>query len=165
MGRMTPGGEARGTANWLIAILVAGVAALAAGCTSALTTVSRTDTDPPLFVHNVQNSAEEAAIEGFLSYLEAAGCFVIESDPADGQAVRNVPVWPPGTEPERDDGDLKGVVVPGFGLIALGDWVSAGGGYASPETSNLDLPEVSPDCLSPDGEFAMVHSISAAGAR
>lgn len=139
------------------------VAAGCVACVSGATRVSTTDTDPPLFQHNVGGRGNDAEIGGYLRYLHHAGCFVLVPESAPGAAGgerRFVVVWPRGTEPMWRGGELAGVEVFGFGTIRLDEWVTGGGGYANPRTSTIDLPEVAPDCLSGDGEFAILHRIS-----
>ncbi|GAA1897083.1 hypothetical protein GCM10009687_78150 [Asanoa iriomotensis] len=123
--------------------------------------VSTARTDPTLFVHDVRGRADDAEISGYVRYLADADCFVLDSA-ADGTGgVRNVAVWPPGTTVWMKDAQVAGVEVPDRDPIALGSRLTGGGGYANPDTSELELPEVATDCLSNDGEFAMIHVISA----
>lgn len=126
-------------------------------------TISETDTDPPILVHDVRGGAEEAEINGYLRHLAGPGCLVLESEPDAEQLARNVVVWPPGSEPVEESGVLVGVDVPGFGLVRVGDWVSGGGGYHHPDTSEVDLPEAPAECLVGGGEFAALHEIGTAG--
>lgn len=127
---------------------------------SDLTQVSITNTDPPLLVHDVRWRGDEAEINGTLRYLAESGCFVLESPPDDEIQRRYVVVWPPGTTPWHEEGGLVGVMIPWSGTIRLGDRIDGGGGYANPRTSNLDLPDVPQECLTGNGEFAMLHTLS-----
>ncbi|WFE25848.1 hypothetical protein O7623_21085 [Solwaraspora sp. WMMD791] len=129
------------------------------GCTPS-PPVSVAETDPTLLVHDVQGGGDDAQIDGYLRHLADADCFVLEPDVTTGpDGMRNVAVWPPGTKVWRDGGQVTGVDVPGREPIAIGSRVVGDGGYANPSTSDLDLPEVTPECLTGGGEFAMLHTI------
>lgn len=134
--------------------------AVCLGCTSS-PPVSVAETDPTLLVHDVRRGGDDAQIDGYLRHLADADCFVLEPDATTGpDGMRNVAVWPPGTKVWRDGGQVAGVDVPRREPIAIGSRIIGGGGYADPSTSNLDLPDVSPDCLTGGGEFAMLHTIT-----
>ncbi|MFY1696865.1 hypothetical protein [Solwaraspora sp. WMMA2101] len=140
-------------------LLAALSAAVCFGCTSS-PPVSVAESDPALLVHDVRRGGDDAQIDGYLRHLADADCFVLEPDAATGpDGMRNVAVWPPGTTVWRDGGQVAGVEAPGREPIAIGSRVVGGGGYANPSTSDLDLPDVSPDCLTGGGEFAMLHTI------
>jgi len=145
------------------AFLAALTAAVCFGCTAGPTTgaaVSVAETDPTLFVHDVRGGGDDAQIDGYLRYLADADCFVLEPDTTTGpDRMRNVAVWPPDTTVWRDGGQVAGVDVPGREPIAIGSRVVGGGGYANLSTSDLELPDVPPDCLTGGGEFAMLHTI------
>jgi hypothetical protein len=143
--------------------LVGLTVATSTACTPGQIYVSSSDTSPTLLVHDVRGRGNDADISGYLRYLDDADCFVLESEPGAERLVRNIAVWPPGTQTWQQDGQVAGVEVPDVGAIPLGNWVSGGGGYANPTTSDIDLPEVSSHCLSGDGEFAMLHRISQTG--
>jgi len=134
-------------------------AAVCFGCTSG-PPVSMAESDPALLVHDVRRG-DDAQIDGYLRHLADADCFVLEPDATTGpDGMRNVAVWPPDTKVWRDGGQVAGVYVPDREPIAIGSRVVGGGGYANPSTSDLDLPDVSPDCLTGGGEFAMLHTIT-----
>lgn len=150
-----PGGAAART------LAVVGlVTAACLACGSDLTQVSTTNTDPPLLVHDVRWRADDAEISGTLRYLAESGCFVVERQAGGETERRHVVVWPPGTTPWHEDGALVGVMIPWSGIIRLGDRIDGGGGYAEPRTSNLDLPNVPDECVTGDGGFAMLHTLS-----
>ncbi|WP_143049962.1 hypothetical protein [Asanoa ishikariensis] len=113
--------------------------------------------DPTLLVHGVQGRSDDAQIDGYVRYLDDADCFVIEAAAGGG---RNVAVWPPGTTVWMDGVAVAGVDVPDRDPIAIGSRLTGGGGYANPDTTDLDPPEVAADCLSGGGEFALIHAIS-----
>jgi hypothetical protein len=143
-----------------LVLLAALSVAVCFGCTPS-PPVSVADSDPTLLVHDVRRGGDDAQIDGYLRHLADADCFVLEPDATTGpDGMRNVAVWPPGTKVRRDGGQVAGVYVPGREPIAIGSRVVGGGGYANPSTSNLDLPDVSPDCLTGGGEFAMLHAIA-----
>lgn len=148
--------------------LVAGAASLllvASSCRSSGIRVI--DSDPRLLIGGSSFSGGDAAIRGVLRYQAEAGCFVIERDQVDvtndtSEVVRHVVVWPRGTAPRSAEG--VGVDVPGFGEVRVGDWLEAGGDYASPDSnSGPALPTVESECLSEDGEFAIINRIIEAG--
>jgi len=123
--------------------------------------VSTAQTDPTLLVHDVQDRADDAEVSGYVRHLAEADCFVLDSTADGSGGVRNVAVWPPGTKVWMKDAEVAGVEVPDRAPIAVGSRLTGGGGFANPDTSELDLPEVAADCLSDGGEFAMIHVISA----
>ncbi|MDG4826433.1 hypothetical protein O7635_31675 [Asanoa sp. WMMD1127] len=133
------------------------VAVSCVGC-GADGSVSAAQTSPTLLVHDVRGRGDDAAVDGYVRYLEGADCFVLEA--VGGGGVRNVAVWPPGTTVWLRGGAVAGVRVPDRDPIALGGRVTGSGGYANPTTSELDLPAVAPDCLSGGGEFVMVHRLT-----
>lgn len=146
------------------ALLVGGVlVAATAACASGSGAVSEAHRDPTLFVHDVTGQGNDAEIGGFLRYLEDADCFVLERDRGAEPPVRHVPVFPPGSVVWQRDGQVSGVEVPGAGAVPLGDWLTGGGGYASPDTTDRDLPSVAPECLSGGGEFAFLHVVAGSG--
>jgi hypothetical protein len=150
-----------GCCRLIVTLLLAAIVTAATGCDVGETSaISETDTDPPILVHTVRGGGDDAEIGGYLRYLAEAGCLVLESDPGAEQLTRHVVVWPPGTEPVQDLDELVGVNVPDVGMVRLGDWVSGGGGYDNPDTSEVDLPEVPAACLVGGGEFAALHAIT-----
>lgn len=148
---------------WLRRMRVLGAALLTVVCASCGSGagVSAAQTDPTLFVHDVRKRGDDAGIEGYVRYLSDADCFVLESTADGAEGVRNVVVWPPGTEIWMNGEEVAGVTVPERDPIVLGSRVTGGGGYANANTSEIDLPEVPADCLSGGGEFALLHVISA----
>lgn len=141
--------------------LVLALGLVLAGCAPAPLLISAVENSPTLFVHNVQGRGDEAQVGGLLRYLDGPDCFVFESPPGVEPVARSVAVWPPGTRIWWRSGRVGGVDTPVIGAIPLGSRVVGGGGSASPDTSDLDLPAVGPGCLTGGGEFAMVHVISA----
>jgi hypothetical protein len=139
---------------------VFGVLLPLAACMSGPTRVSAASSEPTLFVHNVQGPGDDAGIRGRLRCLDDADCFVLESPPGTEPVARSVAVWPPGTRIWRQRGQVAGVDTPVIGAIPLGSLITGGGGSASPDTSELELPEVAPSCLTGGGEFTMLHRIT-----
>lgn len=147
-------------ARWWKALLVGGfLVAATTACASGSGAVTEAHRDPTLFVHDVTGQGSDAEVGGFLRYLEGADCFVLEPAPDADPPIRNVPVFPPGSVVRQQGGQVAGVEVPGLGTVPLGDWITGGGGYANPDTTDRDLPSVAPECLSDDGELAFLHVV------
>jgi hypothetical protein len=133
-------------------VLLAALTCVACGSGDKISTAG---TEPTLLVHDVRGRSDDAEITGYVRYLAEADCFVLDGS----GGVRHVVVWPPGTTVWLRDGAVAGVEVPGRDPIPLGSRLTGAGGFANPETSELDLPEVATDCRSGDGEFAMIHKL------
>ncbi|MGH3682495.1 MAG: hypothetical protein ACRDT2_19865, partial [Natronosporangium sp.] len=147
----------------VVAVLTGVVGACLACSSPSDDTFVLTQTDPSLVVHNQRGSGDDAEIEGYLRFLDHARCFVLESALTDDSQIRHVPVWPSGAQPIREGDAVVGVLVPDVGEFRVGDWVSGGGGYVSPGTSDQELPDMPADCLSGGGEFARFDVIETGG--
>ncbi|MEV0728202.1 hypothetical protein [Polymorphospora sp. NPDC050346] len=143
-------------------LLIAVAATVACtSCSSGPASISTAATTPTLFVHDVRGSGTTAEINGYLRYLSDLDCFVLESGPEVEGLARQVAVWPPGTKVWRRDGQVAGVEVPDTGKIPLGGRIVGSGGYANANNGFAEnLPDVSPECLTSGGEFALMHKIS-----
>jgi hypothetical protein len=108
-----------------------------------------------VFVDEVTEGKEEAAIAGVLRYDERERCFILD-DTASSEERMFAVVWPAGTE--GLDGERPGVDVPGVGEIFAGDSLRGGGGYH--KIGQGDEPAGLSDCVPPGQEYVGVDTIT-----
>ena len=113
-----------------------GILALLTACAGA--PVSSPDPDPAsgdyvlLAMEEQSDVMETARIEGRLAIVNDR-CFGLETESITATAV-----FPVGSRLAKSG---TAVEIPGLGVVALGQTVTAGGGYHAPESSPVSIPD------------------------
>ena len=106
------------------------------------------DDDVRFFVHGrtvLPSGGMEAQVVGVLA--AADGCVLLDQD-----GNRFPVVWPSGTSVAGTDPLV--IELPSGEQLQLGEQVSGGGGYLSPDRAGIDVPHA---CLNEDGEVAVFN--------
>lgn len=136
------------THHWAaVPVALALMAGLLTGC-GGVREQSVGDDDLRFFVHGrsvLPSGGMDAQVVGALT--SADGCVLLERDD-----TRFPVVWPSGTSVASTD--PLTIALPSGEELNLGDQVSGGGGYLSPDRANIAVPDA---CLNEYGEVAVFN--------